>query len=95
MIKKIKSEKKGVRKVILKIFLVLLILCLIGFAVLGGMNIFMIANTKEHVYSMEELPSPTLRPSSSARSSVWRASTRSAEYMRPAAVIMSLSAGTA
>ena len=54
MIKKIKSEKKGVRKVILKIFLVLLILCLIGFAVLGGMNIFMLANTKEHVYSMED-----------------------------------------
>ena len=53
---KTKSEKKG-RKILLKIFLVLVILGLIGVAVLGVMNIYMISNTKADVYSLEAFES--------------------------------------
>ena len=51
--KKIKSEKKGIRKVILKIFLILVILGLAGVAVLGGINIFMLTDTKPDVYTLD------------------------------------------
>lgn len=53
---KTKSEKKG-RKILLKIFLVLVILGLIGVAVLGVMNIYMISDTKANVYSLEAFES--------------------------------------
>ena len=53
---KTKSEKKG-RKILLKIFLVLVILGLIGVAVLGVMNIYMISDTKDNVYSLEAFES--------------------------------------
>ena len=49
---KTKSDKKG-RKILLKIFLVLVILGLIGVAVLGVINIYMISNTKADVYSLD------------------------------------------
>ena len=47
---KTKSDKKG-RKILLKIFLVLV--RLIGIAVLGVINIYMISNTKVDVYSLD------------------------------------------
>ena len=53
---KTKSEKNG-RKILLKIFLVLVILGLIGVAVLGVMNIYMISDTKANVYSLEAFES--------------------------------------
>ena len=53
---KTKSEKKG-QKILLKIFLVLVILGLIGVAVLGVMNIYMISDTKSNVYSLEAFES--------------------------------------
>ena len=49
---KTKSDNKG-RKILLKIFLVLVILGLIGVAVLGVINIYMISNTKADVYSLD------------------------------------------
>ena len=55
--KKIKSEKKGIRKVILKIFLILVILGLAGVAVLGGINIFMLTDTKPDVYTLDAFES--------------------------------------
>ena len=64
MIKQIKSEKKGIKKVIFKIFLVLLILCFAGIVVLGGMNAYMLLTTNNKVYSMEEFETGAVSKSS-------------------------------
>jgi len=60
---KTKSDKKG-RKIILKIFLVLVILGLLGAAVLGGVNIYMLSDTKADVYSLDAFESGDVSKSS-------------------------------
>ena len=53
---KIKTDKKG-RKIILKIFVVLVVLGLIGLLALGLMNNHVIGSTKSSVYSLSDFES--------------------------------------
>lgn len=48
-----KTEKKSKKKIILKIFLVLVILGVIGVAALGGMNFYMINDSQKDVYTLD------------------------------------------